>query len=32
MVEAATNIEHALNILKDCEQAAILEQFGKHSQ
>jgi len=32
MVEAANNIiDHALKILKDCEQAAILEQFGKQT-
>jgi hypothetical protein len=31
MVEAANNIEHALTILRDCEQAAILEQFGKQT-
>ena len=33
MVEAANNnIEHALKILQDCEQAAILEKFGNHTQ
>jgi hypothetical protein len=32
MVEAANSIEHALKILRECEQAAILDQFGKHSQ
>ena len=31
MVEAA-NIDHALKILQDCEQAAILEKFGNHTQ
>jgi ribosomal protein S21 len=31
MVEAANNIDHALKILKDCEQAAILEQIGKQT-
>jgi hypothetical protein len=31
MVEATGNTERALVILKDCEQHAILEEFGKRT-